>query len=451
MLAYYDVDRQEAMPLLAESIVPNDDATQWTITLPEGAEFGNGDPLDAAALVAHFDRHLGPESTSRVRANAVQVIQSWEAVDDRSVTVTLHYSYPRFANLLAGDVGMVQNVALINARGEAFGTDPAGAGAGPYEIVEYSPPERIVFEAKDDWWGGPVCIERVVYEFIPDLRANYDAFRKGEIDAVLLARDPAVINEARAEYPHAVSQMFNGAFFTMPNAGLGHTADVRVRQAMAYAIDAEVINQRAWGGEGWSGKGVVLEDSITLDATDGLPYDPERARQLLDEYKAETGWDGSIRGIAANTPASNQEAALAIAAMLNAVGFNVDANVDLPINDLITQVAIDKNFELVLSWGIIQPEPALWNGLRTWASDNPANQNGFSSPAFDAAMVALRSADSQAEYQAALEQTQQVVNDEVPFIAYGGDLSTFVYDPAIKGARLHMNETLILDTAYLES
>src|SRR5690606_33417051 len=138
MLAYYDVANQEAVPLLAESIEPNDDASEWTITLREGAEFGNGDPLDAAALVAHFDRHLGPESTSRVRANAIQVMQSWAATDDRTVTVTLNYSYPRFPTLLSAEIGMVQNVALIEERGESFGSNPAGAGAGPYEIVEYS-------------------------------------------------------------------------------------------------------------------------------------------------------------------------------------------------------------------------------------------------------------------------------------------------------------------------
>ncbi|HWL44782.1 MAG TPA: ABC transporter substrate-binding protein [Ilumatobacter sp.] len=450
MLAYYDVETSETVPVLAESIEPNADDTVWTVTLREGIEFGNGDPLDAAALVAHLDRHLGPDSTSRVRSAVIYVVESWAAVDDLSVDFTLNFPYPAFPTVLAGEIGLVQNTALVEARGESFGSNPEGAGAGPYEIVEYSPPERVVFEAKDDWWGGPVCIQKLTYTFIPEMRANYEAFLQGEVDSVQLSRDPALRAEAVAAGYEGAAMMYNSAFTLMPNAGSGHTADLRVRQAMAYAIDPEVINQRAWGGDGWAGSGLIHEDSVSLEPTTGLSYDPERARELLDEYKAETGWDGSIEGLAAAQPASNVEAALAVAAMLNAVGFNVQANVDTPPADLFYRVGVEKNFELVLSWGVYTGEAVLWNSLRQWQSDNPANPNGFASEAYDAGLDALRSAPDQAAYQAALGQIQVAIDTDIPFVIYGSDLGLSLLNPAVHGVKRHQAGAFIFDQAYIE-
>ena len=75
--------------------------------------FGNGDPLDAAALVARLDRHLGEESTSCVKFGTAGAIQSWEAIDDMSVKITLNFGWAQFPGLLSTDLGMVQNTALV--------------------------------------------------------------------------------------------------------------------------------------------------------------------------------------------------------------------------------------------------------------------------------------------------------------------------------------------------
>ncbi len=449
VLMRYDIDNQEYVPHVAESLEPNDDFSVWTLTLRDGVEFGNGDPLDADAVVASFDYHLGPESTSRIRFGAAGVIESYEAISDDQVEITVRFGWAQFPSVLSSELGMIMNIAVVEERGEAFGTNPEGAGVGPYEIVEYSAPERIIFEAKDDWWGGPVCIQRLTYTFIPDMRANYDAFTQGEIDSLLIARDPVLIKRAHDEGIASRSQMYNGAFMTMPNVWDGHTADPRVRLAMAYAIDPDVVDARAWGGEGFGSKGLVHPESITLEPTEGIPYDPDMAQQILDEYKAETGWDGSIAGVAADTPQANQEAALAVASMLNAVGFDVETSL-LGINDLIAQVIIDRNFELVLSWGFINSEAELYAGLRTWESTNPANQNGFAGEAYDAALVELREAATPEDYQAALFAVQDAINEEVPYIIYGGDLSTMVWNPAVKGGIPYLNQVYLLDQAYIE-
>ena len=92
----------------------------------------------------------------------------------------------------------------------------------------------------------------------------------------------------------------------------------------------------------------------------------------------------------------------------------------------------------------------LWPGLRQWETTNPANPSGFASEAYDAALVLLREATNLEEYQAALEATQLAVNEDVPFVSYGGDLSTMVFDPKVKGGISYQNQVYLLDQAYLE-
>ena len=456
-LVRYDVDSREYVPHAAEALTANDDATVWTLKLRDDVTFGNGDPLNADALVAHLDRHLSEESTSAPKRSAGGSIAEYTKVDDWTVELTLAAPNGNFPAIFAGNLGMVQNVAVIEEIGEqAFQQNPQGGGVGPYEASEWTPPARIVLTAKKDWWGGPICIEKITLTFIPDLSAAYDAYNTGEVDMVYFNRDPATLARARSE--HEASQftidVFNGAFVVMPNIGLtgyeGAFRDVRVRQAMAYAIDPDVINDRAWGGEGWPGKGLINEASAQLPPTEGLPYDPERARELLDEYKAETGWDGTIGAIAASTPPSNREAGIVVAAQLEAVGFKVEANFDMQVIPLITAVSTDQNFELVASWGFIQPERDLYNGLRSWMSPTLGGyQNGYTSEAYDAALAKVREAVTVEEYEAALAEVQAVINEEVPFQVYGADVGTTLTRENIHGIVWHRGIDPLFEQVYL--
>src|SRR4029078_10393964 len=108
-----------------------------------------------------------------------------------------------------------------------------------------------------------------------------------------------------------------------------------------YAIDADLINNRALGGKGLPGKGIINGKTTTLKATTGLPYDPAKARDLLNQVKADRNWDGSTTAICAETPASNKEACITVAALLNAVGFRVSLST-VPTGVLIQQVIVQK-------------------------------------------------------------------------------------------------------------
>jgi len=452
MLMRYDEEADEFVPDVAESLEPNDDNTVWTLHLRPEVTFGNGDPLDADAMVAHLDRHLAGESVSRLREPG-SIIASYEKVDEQTVQFNLAAPYGRFPQILTFGLGMVQNARVIQERGdEAFQTDATGAGVGPYELESYDPAGETVLRAKDDWWGGPVCIDRLRIIFIPGVRSTWEAMQNGEVDFMAYNRDPETEAEIRDEADNYRQGLNHGAGLLFINQGVGGydgpMTDPRVRQALAYAIDAEAVVDRAFAGGAVAQTGLISPESERLEATDGLTYDPDRARELLDEIKAETGWDGSFEALCAETPQANLESCLTIEGMHEAVGFRVNLET-VTVTQIIQRVYQERDFEFV-HFGVINPELQLWSSYRQFYSDNPLNAIGYANPEADTALDALREAETPEEMSAAFGDLQEVWNEDVPAIPVFATRDGVAYRDGINGIEWHNTYNPVFDHAWLE-
>lgn len=452
-LVRFDPEAGEFVPHLAESITPDEDHGVWTLTLPEGVTFSNGDPFDAAAVKASMDRHLDPDGGSALLSAAAQVA-SVEAPDPTTVVITLHEPWAGFPSLLATAFGMVQNTAAIDAVGqEAFASNPEGGGVGPFVVARYSPGESIELSPRDDYWGGPVCLESLTFSIIPQNRTAYDALRNGEVDAMILGRDPMLLDEARQNMDglESYGALQIGGDTLLINSGAdGYDtpgADVRVRRAIAAAIDPEVVNQRAYGGVAKLSTGLVPEEAVLLEPTQGPEYDPEAAKALVEEVKAD-GWDGSIRLSCNNTPVTS-EACIAIKAMLDAVGFDVDLNTQRSATEISTLVRVDKDFDLVM-WGLSAHEENLWNTLNQYRTGAPNNAGNFAHPDMDEALTQLQSAATTEETNEALAKVQAVWVDQVPGLPLTAFEPTLIWREAVNGIYFNTNVVAFFDKAYVE-
>lgn len=449
-LLRFDEESGEFVPQLAESIEPNEDASVWTLKLREGIEFGNGDPFDAAAVVAATERYLDPEGTSRMKGVGTWV-EAVEAVDPLTVRYTLTSPWGFFPIHLSagggtvGALGVIPNVKLIEERGEdAFGQDATGGGAGPYEVTEWSPPERVVVEAKDDWWGGPVCIEEITLTALTSGQARLDAMRTGEVDMAIQYRDPVVAAEAKDEFDHVVTYHQSGGMLEM-NMTHPELGDVRTRRAIAAAVDPEVVNQRAYGGEGLAWSGVVHPDAQLLEGTEGPAFDPDAAEELVQELKDE-GMDLSFELLVADQ-AANVEGALATEAMLEAVGFEIEVRT-ITTQQIISAVYSDRQFELAMG-GQVGSEATLYASLTRFLSTYAANPYGYAEPDMDAALGELQAAQGSDELQAAIEQVQEVWNDTIPAVVYMTDEGAWLWSGDVRGMQFTRGVTPYFDTAYI--
>jgi len=447
-LLMYEPESGEFQPHVAESFSHNDDLTEWTITLRDDVTFGNGDPLTTEAVRYSFERMKQASVSSAGQANQVREM---ELVDDQTMIFHLNEPTGDFAYTLAEDVSSIVNPTVVEALGdEAFNLDTTGAGIGPYELESFVPGEELVLTAKDDYWGGPVCIESIRLTFVPGSEATYEAFQSGELNvAFLLDSQPRA--QAQADGVEGYSNVSGATNVLLMNAGIGGstapTTDVRVRQAIAYALDLEAINDRAEGGEGMPTSLLAHESMAIAPDVEELPFDPDRAREMLDEVKAETGWDGRIRLLGGDTPVV-QEMTIVIEALLEAVGLQVEPE-NVATEVVNERIIFQPNYDLALfSMSLFEESPMA--RLNQWFTDSPRSRTGFGDPAMDEALTALQRAVTREQKQEAMTEVQEVWNETVPSAVLFAREDFIAYDDSVQGLRFSRDSTPVFHTAYIE-
>jgi peptide/nickel transport system substrate-binding protein len=443
-----DPTTAEVVPHLADSLEPSNDLSEWTLTLRDGVEFGNGDPLTADAVVASIQRFDGATVAA---ANFAALISDMEVVDERTVVFHLDGPWGDFPYFLAMGGGMIVNTAVIDDVGaEQFNLDPpVGAGVGPFELERYAPDEEVVMRAKDDYWGGPVCIETLRFITPGDDDARYEALQLGEIDVTVLA-EPRTVEQAQDVDGLPGITGYGNANQLMINVRPGRPGeDLRVRQAIAAAIDIDTINERAYEGTATASGSVVHPDTpLFTEGMGGPDYDPDRARQLVDEARAR-GWDGSLGLLSIDSPSSS-EVSLTVEGMLEAVGMDVTVE-SVPTTELIERVITDQNFD-VTAWSLDVLPEAPWTGVdRNLRSDSPTNRTGYADPDFDAALADLREASTVEARRDAIAEVQEVWNETVPGVVLNHDEEFLTWADNVHGVRLTREGVVMLDDAYVEA
>lgn len=445
-LMTYDYENDTWQPHLAESLTPNDDFTTWTLTLQEGIMYSDGTALTAELVSENLDRFYG-EAVRNTSAGFMTPITERNVIDERTLEFVLDRSWPEFPFVLADEPGMVVNTAAIGEDIESFSQNPPDeAGLGPYVVERNAPNEEIVMVARDDYWGGPVCIERLRFVFRPG--TTYDAYRAGDLDMAFL-RDPGDINDAR--------ESGDDNFFVIQDSGetimINHAEDRpgnddRVREAVMLAVDPQVINDRAFEGQLDARKALVSEDSrFNSDAIEELPTDPDRAKELLDEAKAD-GYDGAIELLCTTSPAQRPDTGLAVQSMLEAVGFDVTVT-SLDQGDQIGRV-VGGDFDLAC-WGFnAGPDTGITTFNRTLASDSTTNRMVYKSDDMDDALVDLFGSSTDEELQESMAQINEIYNDDAATLSYGHIEEGAVWGSHVKGVIATGATMFMFHDAYIE-
>lgn len=467
ILIRYDKATGEYVPHLAESLESNDDFTVWTLKLRPNVTFSNGDPLDADAVIASMDRwaNLDAAVGQRNQSTAfVSFISNMEATDDLTVVFTLDEPWGTFPYTLADEPGMIVNVNAIplHEEGEdagkpnipAFNRNPVGGGAGPYEVVRFAPGEEIVVRARNDYWGGPVCIEEITFVRVPGAAATYDAWQTGELDVAYL-REPKVNAEARENGDdNAIIFLQNtGGVLLMNNGVRGSetpTSDVRLREAIFLALDADVLNDRANEGTGLQTKSLLDGRSQFYDPDlfPEFPTDLDRARELVEEVKAEGNWDGTIRLNCHNAP-SRIDWALAAEALLENVGFDVEVLNDGTIQDLIGAVIINADYDLGC-WGFNLSDETPYIPVLQHTCTSRSNRTGYCDERMDAAVAQLRAANTNPDIQAALAEIWAIWQETIPSASVETIEEYVLFRDNIRGAIGTQTGGILFHDAYIE-
>lgn len=402
-------------PLLAESWSSENDAQVWTFMLKQGALFHDGSEVTAEdvrySLLRDQDENLD------ISRRLLGIVSSIEAVDRYTVRIRLNEPYQPFLALLATKAGYIIPMAYAQEVGpDGFAAAPIGAG--PLRVESFMPGIGMDLVRFDDYHLGTPGVERVEVRVVPETSTQVSQLLSNAVDVIdlvtadnleLLRSRGMTVQGADAAYTLSLIQI-NAAQSDEdvgPTGRLSPLRDIRVRRAVAMCVDWDLIvdtfrpdplGKRALG--------------YYPPAYEGLPspeYDPEAARELLDEAGYADGMELEIITL------SDRDIALE---MQNQLGeCNIDAYITIIAGSEMYPKIFDTNFDLFASSWSGGGTPSSWVFLNQFFSSSnfgaPGNRSRLAHPDIDALLnEAVREAD-ETRQEALFQQIQELAWDEL--------------------------------------
>lgn len=427
VLVRWDKDTHDYVPVMAESVTPNADFTEWTIKLRPGIKYSDGATMKAQDIVDNMKRLTGQgRNSARGLINTRIDLDNSKATDELTAVFKMKSPWSSFPGLLGESGGNIVNPAVgsvMDATGKAtvISTDPKGAGAGPYTVERWAPGESpyLVLKARPDYWGGAPCIETINFLLIPLDTAKAEAMETGELDVAFM-RTQSVIDDTRQKGYGELMELQSAGLTVIINQGDGNhaaiTNDLKFRQALYAAIDPEIVKQRAYDNALFVQDSLVGKESVFF--TEGQPApkrDPQVAKQLVSELK-QGGWDGKIRLMCANTV---PDAIVVIESLLEAAGMDVDP-FPTDTNTTIAKIAVEKDWDLAC-WGLPIADSAAWRALpNNFSSSSSSNRIGWKNPDMDAAIDEFMGAKDLGAQKTAIGKMAKIYAEDVPVAVIGG-------------------------------
>jgi peptide/nickel transport system substrate-binding protein len=292
-------DPSQPSPGLATSWETTEDGLTWTFHLREDAEWHDGVPLTSGDVKYTFDRMIAEDQGCCV--DYLPFIDEIATPDENTVTITT--SRPTVQMLSIWVHILPEHIwkEVTKKEGNTFENFPS-VGSGAFKAVEWEVGQFWRLEANPDYWGwdeygnGEPGIDEIIFEVFNNQDAMVEALKNGEIDYAAnmsaslfdsLENEPDI--ETLASTPTSWVNLVLNVDGDHLNRSDGHPAlgDVRVRQAIAYAIDKETAVERVLRGYGQVGTGVVSpyvgQYHFTPSPEEEYTYDPARANQILDD------------------------------------------------------------------------------------------------------------------------------------------------------------------------
>lgn len=326
-LFMYNPDSGELEPWLAESYEFLSD-TQIRIKLHEGVKFSNGEELTAEDVIYSYQRLADPDNGfSQAFYYQIFDFDNCYAEDDYTVVLTTYSVVGPLINYLGRIADIVNKDYFENISDEDLWDHTCGTG--PYVETENISGDHTTLQLRDDYWKADAYpeVQTLILRSYSEVLTMYADFVNGDLD-VILGLDDATYGTVTTDLPTATARTANElelCYLTLPSY-VEAFSDVRVRQAIAEAVDWSVVIDNAVGALGVPATSNLSSTAAPFYKNEGAyPFDPDHAKALL----AEAGYGG---GLTLNVTATNS--AMSVAAYETIQYYLAQVGIDLQYETL---------------------------------------------------------------------------------------------------------------------
>lgn len=298
-------DEMKIIPLLAESYEANEDATEYVIHLRQGISFSDGTPLNAEAAKANFDRWGDKELGLKRTTLLCNVLKSTEAVDEYTVKVTLTEPFGAFVATLAHPACVLMSPQVIEQGKEACAERPVGTGQ--YLFKEWIAGDHTTVTLNKDWWGydPEICggkalaepdagFQSITFRPVGENASRVAMLQSGEADFIWPVPTESMETLAADENVYVGADEGIVVRYMFMNTQKAPFNDVRVRQAMNYAIDKDAYIAVVKNGLASKATSILGPATQHYKRNEPYAYDLEKARKLLTDAGYPDGFETSL-------------------------------------------------------------------------------------------------------------------------------------------------------------
>ncbi|MFO7246686.1 MAG: ABC transporter substrate-binding protein [Thermaerobacter sp.] len=431
-------DQYQVIPDLADDWHISEDGLTYTFYLHPEARWHDGQPVTSADVKWTYEAILANQGLA---AGSLAVIDAIETPDDHTVVLRLKEpNAPLLYNLAWAGVYIMPK-HLYEGSEDWLSSEAAQqpVGSGPFRFDSARLDEHVTLVANPDYFRGAPYLDRLVYTIVPDPQTAAQALMNGEVDVsitrpsltqlVTLRTAPGVVVD--------IAPMPNRYYVPM-NHAREVFQDLRVRQAVAHAINRGEVLDRALQGIGAAAEGFYTPAIAWAYNPDAVApaYDPARAEALLDEAGYPRGADGTRMRLTMTIFSGGEwaDVAAVLVENLRAVGIEVEL-VQLDEGAWIQRTVVDRDFDLTLLAGMQGPDP---DQLRLrFGSMGPLNMMGYANPEFDDLLARAAAVTDQDQRRDLYFRAQEILAADLPFVPVAEFVAVHLYRDAVHGLAHH--------------
>ncbi|GAA3410231.1 ABC transporter substrate-binding protein [Paenibacillus hodogayensis] len=417
----------QPVPALASDWKVADDGMSWTFNLRQGVNWSDGKPFTADDVAYTFNEIVLKKELGASNSSNFVDVEKVVAVNPNQVQFVLKKPWSSLPNYLAW-------YAKILPKHIFEGQDPwkltsfnkeKPVGTGPYMLSKYMAGQHVELERNPNYYEGAAKIAKVIVSIVPDSNTQIAQLLSGTLSMVNVT-DPTLMEKLKSNPNLTVNELAdNNYYWVALDFTQERFQDVRVRQALLYAIDRDAIIKGVLKGYGKVATGPIapIQEKYYNKNVKTYGYDPEKAKALLKEAGYTPGADGFLqkdgKTFEINMPAGQYGVLVQASQLVQDYWQKIGIKINLQVidwNTYVQKVVGNRQYDATLCWWRAPVDPDVLAYYHSSSAGKGNNIPNYKNPALDKLLEAGRSAKTTEERVKIYNDVQAMTAEELPYL-----------------------------------